>query len=227
MAKKHKFNKTEESIYTLLSLYVLINQNLEVLFGKEDIMHSNFDPENYSFSDLINDTVHEALIYQILLKTCSYLDEWNKIFGVHTEPKDRDKILVLKKIAKPAHKCISSWKHLRDFRNHYIAHNHRNENGENVFLNHKEYDAPQSLREIYLLAQCLDKMSNLIRFFFIEDLTKIVKMMPRKSTTKSRKVITKEEMTNKIKEIETIDAFISNSLMRNNIINSVVKNSKY
>jgi len=85
MNDKMTFDKTEESVYTLFSLSILAVQAFESLFNTEDILNADFDSKAPVFQEMVNDTIHEALVYQILLKSCSYLDEWDKIFGVKTE----------------------------------------------------------------------------------------------------------------------------------------------
>jgi len=89
------------------------------------------------------------------------LDEWDSIFGVRTEEADRNKVIQAKKIAKPAYKRITSWRQLRDFRNHFIAHNHRDKKGVNVYLNPQINHSPQSTGEIYLLVFCIKKMMDI------------------------------------------------------------------
>src|SRR5688572_19628185 len=172
--KKIIFNKTEESVYTLCSLGVLIIQALQSLTDDEDILNSDFDSAAPTFKDLVHDTIHEALVYQILLKSCSFLDEWNKVFGVKTEPKDKDKILIVKKVAKAPYKCISSWSQLRNFRNEMIAHNHRDKDGKNVFIQGHSYNSPQSNGEIYLLVFCIKRMVDVIYSFFKNEVEKVI-----------------------------------------------------
>src|SRR5262245_30166399 len=203
MPKKKKFNKTEESIFTLSSLFVLSEQAFEALTGKENILFSNFDNEKYSFNDLTTDTIHEALVYQILLKTCAFLEEWNEIFGVKTEAKDRDKIILIKKIVKPAHKCIATWKDLRNFRNHFIAHNHRDRDGKNIYLNIRNYDSPNDVYELYLLIYSLYSMFNTMRFFFKKEYEKITREIMPSLNTKRRKPRSKKYIKSKLEEIDT------------------------
>lgn len=216
--KKNRFNKTEESIFTLLSLYVLSKQAFESLTKDEDILSSDFDEKHTSFRDLVNDTIHEALVYQILLKSCAFLDEWNKIFGVHTEDIDKEKILRVKQIAKPAFKCISQWKNLRDFRNEAIAHNHRNKEGRNIYLNYLPYNSPQTNAEIYLLVFCLKKMIDVVNYFFADMVQYLVLNKLKFNTLKSDKLIPNSTIKKSIKEI---DEEITNSLMRIHILSSL------
>ena len=221
MKNKEKIilTKTEESIFTLLSLFILIEQAFESLTKNEDILSSDFDDIQSSFKDLVNDTIHEALVYQILLKSCAFLDEWNKIFGITTEPENRSKILTVKKIAKPALKCISDWKNLRDFRNEAIAHNHRNKNGKNIYLNYIPYNSPQANSEVYLLVFCLKKTIDVIHFFFKDVVEEIVLNKLKDLKLKPQKLMSKQQIKQRINDV---DYEITNALMRNSVILNLI-----
>jgi hypothetical protein len=168
---------------------------------------------------LVNDTIHEALVYQILLKACAFLDEWNNIFGVHTEIGDRDKIISVKRAAKPAHRCISEWKNMRDFRNEAIAHNHRNKEGKNIYLNYLRYHSPQTNSEIYLLLFCMKKMMDVLNFFFSDLLGELVINKLKYNKVKAEKPMGNRAIKKRIKEL---DMEISNSLMHISVITATL-----
>src|SRR5690606_13622460 len=111
--KRPRLNKTEESIFTLLSLFILTVQAFEALTEDENILSAEDNYSTGTFKEISNDTIREALIYQMLLKTCSFMDEWNKVFGVSTLKKDALKIREVKRVVKPATQNITSWKGLR------------------------------------------------------------------------------------------------------------------
>lgn len=190
MAKVKPLNKTAESIFTLLGLFILIEQALQALTKNEEILDSEFDENHNSFEDLVANTIQEALVWQILIKTCSFLDEWNTVFGVKTEDADKSRILDAKAIAKPAHKQLSHWKQLKEFRNEMIAHNHRDKSGKNIFLQGKAYHYPNSLGEVYLMCYCLKKMMDVIKFFFQNEV--------EQGFTNFQKIINKKPKTYKI-----------------------------
>jgi hypothetical protein len=215
--KKRKFNKTEESIFTLSSLCVLSQQTYESLVGSEHDAHLNSKSSD-SFKAICTDTIYEALVYQILLKACAYLDEWNKTFGIRTEEKDKEKIIAVKQLAKPAFKCLSVWKHLREFRNEAIAHNHRTKNGENIYLIKKPHDSPQTTAEIYLVVFCLNRMTRCIDYFFEEELNNVIRNLRKKRRWKDFKRMSKKEIKNRMKHI---DNEISDTIMRSHILNSI------
>jgi hypothetical protein len=200
--KSIRFDKTEESIFTLLSLCILTVQAFESLCGEEDILNADFDATKPRFEELMNDTIHEALVYQILLKSCAYLDEWDKFLGVKTEDKDSKKILKVKKIVKPAYKRITSWTNLREFRNQAIAHNHRDKNGRNIYLNDSTWHSPQSTGEIYLLVYCIKSMTEIVNCHFPDVAKKFVlRGLKDPSGEVTHRFIEEREIRNIIKEI--------------------------
>jgi hypothetical protein len=223
MKRELKINKTEESIFTLLSLFILIQQAVESIYGQEEILSSEFDSENKSFHNLVTDTIHEALNYQILIKSCAFLDEWNKVFGVKTEKRDEIKIKAAKSIAKPAAKQIYEWKQLRDFRNEAIAHNHRDKFGKNIYISSKGYHSPDTDGEIYLMVYCIKKMIDVMSFFFKEELNKVVKGLQFRKSPPKQKRISARKIEKIIKEIsDSIDEPISRIIMREHFISSFV-----
>lgn len=217
-----ELNKTEESIFTLASLYTLIHQAFESLFGVEDILNSEFDIENNNFHDMVNDTIHEALIYQILLKTSSFMDEWSNIFGVRTESDDQNKIITVKKIAKPAIKHINSWRGLREYRNQFIAHNFRNNEGQNVFLNKIQYHVPNSNGEIYLLVLALEKAINTVALFFPETMSKIIRVLPDKFIDELKyEPLSKQEILTIQNQLDAVENNLADISMKNSILNTI------
>jgi len=217
-SKSKELNKTEESIFTLLSLYVLIIQAFESLTENEDIIDLKFDYAHHSFKNLMNDTIHESLVYQILLKACAFLDEWNTVFGIDTETNDKELILKIKKIVKPASRCISDWKDLRNFRNQAIAHNHRDRNGKNIYINRVEYNYPQNVREIYLLVYCLKQMINVLRFFFETIVQDLLNNKLKRPKSRNIKIMSAREIKNKI---SMIDDQMIGTLMRIDVMSGL------
>ncbi len=217
MQKRKKLNKTEESIFILLSLCVLSQQAYEAITGKQLDAHLSHNDADENFKATCEETIYEALVYQILLKACSYLDEWNKVFGIQTEDNDRDEIIKIKQLAKPAYKCISTWKHLREFRNEAIAHNHRDKNGENIYLSKKPFNSPQTTSEIYLLIFCLNRMTRCIDLFYPEVITKVLTKMKRKGRWRDFKRMSKKAIKEKMKQI---DNGIADTWMRDKLISA-------
>jgi hypothetical protein len=182
----------------------LIQQALESIYGKEEILNSEFDSENNSFHNLMTDTIHEALNYQILLKTCAFLDEWNKIFGVATEEKDCEKIKTAKRLAKPAIKQIVSWKQLNDFRNEAIAHNHREQkSGKNIYIISKGYHFPDTDSEIFLMVFCIKKAMDVVSVFFKPEMQNVIANLKFRKAPARQKRLSGAYIKRSIKEINS------------------------
>ncbi|MFN8278337.1 MAG: hypothetical protein U0T84_12715 [Chitinophagales bacterium] len=213
-----KANATEESLFTLASLYVLIRQHFNTIVFHEkhfsDFIKQIDKNELQDDSWVIEDTIYESLVHQIILKSCAFIDEWHKVFGIKTLNEDRKKILLIKKIVKPAstllNKTIDS---LRPYRNEAIAHNHRDKNG-NVYLRKKKYDAPDSLQEIMLIVFCIDACVNELRSNFSSEFSSIINNLsllhsgklnpeaPKRSRTEIENIMnTIEEQINSSREM--------------------------
>jgi hypothetical protein len=147
----------ELSLFTLWSLFILIDQHYKALVRFRKVLDQDYDLKKENEIDL--ETIYEALVYQILLKSCSFIEEWDKIFGVTTEKEYEKDVRKIKSIAKPARKFIDSWKGLREFRNQAIAHNHRDNKGNNIYFIKKTFHMPNGLGELALLIYCIEKMS--------------------------------------------------------------------
>ena len=104
-------------------------------------------------------TLFNSLFYMTVIDSVSFIDEYQQVFGVKTEKKYKDRIIVTKAINKPLISKICEWKDLRDFRNNLLAHNLRiGKNGDYVFsIENLDYNAPRNLNDLFLL-------TNLIQF---------------------------------------------------------------
>jgi len=226
MKKANTLNKTTESVFTLTSLFVLIEQSIQAITGNEEILDSEFDEKHNSFHHLVTDTIHEALSWQILIKTCAFLDEWNNVFGVLTEEGDKERILTVKRIAKPAHKQLSHWKQLKEFRNEMIAHNHRDKKGENVFLAGKSYHSPNTIPEVFLMCYCLKKMMDVLKFFFHDEMHDAVLKFAivKDKKYKVKKPLSRTAIKKATKELDkAIDDKLASIAMRSAILESMFK----
>lgn len=221
--KSNQYNKTEESIFTLLSLTTQITQSYDSIFDNEDILNSDFKHFKGNYHELINDTIYDALASQIILKAIAYLDEWNNYFGVQTELKDKDSILYVKKIAKPAYSLLKEWKDLNDYRNHALAHNHRDREKQNIYLNNKKYNIPGSNGELMLLCYCVNKMSQVVAAFFQDEVKAVISIIS--NIIVKNEIEKSESITFKLKYIEKIrymDDAIADELMQKSVYESFI-----
>jgi hypothetical protein len=156
---------TEESIRILLSLCVMIEQNFFALIFYEkhlakDVLKSKIIPSRSD--DCVDEAVLESLWFQIILKSCAFLEEWDEFLGVKTTLEDNNRLLLIKKIVAPARREIAKWKDLKTFRNHVIAHNLRNSKKEFSLDDMHTYDCPQTNEELYYLVSFIQRMTKVL-----------------------------------------------------------------
>ncbi|MCD4663743.1 MAG: hypothetical protein K8R68_00635 [Bacteroidales bacterium] len=147
-------NKTIESLHILRFLNTLIGKYLKAL--KTDVK-DHVDS---------NSLIYFGVKSQILILACSYIDEWDNFLASKKNDKMDQRLIELKKQAKPAIDRIREWTGLKEFRNTVLAHNFRNKklNFESVFTNdYTDYlKIPDHITEIYLLSKCLDIATKIV-----------------------------------------------------------------
>lgn len=161
--------KTEESIRILLSLYIMIEQHYDAMtFYEKYLSEENFDNNEVPprEEDSIDESIIESLWFQIILKTSSFLDEWDNFLAVNTDSNDKEKLLLIKKIVAPARKEILKWKDLKAFRNEIVAHNMRNSKNEFILDNMHKYNCPKTQHELFYLVKFLERMIKILSHHF-------------------------------------------------------------
>jgi hypothetical protein len=144
---------------------------------------------------------------------------------VKTEKQDNEKILLVKKLVKPATKQLSFWKHLREFRNEAIAHNHRDKQGNNIYLAKKLYDVPEG-SELLFMIYCLKKMVDVLSTFFCEELKNSIHAVaekrtafwPKSSASSKRNFLRKKEEIDK-----QIDEPVASIILKMEILDTIVE----
>jgi len=117
------------------------------------------------------DLAHYITLYNtILLDVCSYIDEYNKHFLTKAEPQFKERILSVKKIAKPALKKVNEWTGLKEYRNQMIAHNFRVNEDAFSFNRLGQYNAPRTYSDIALLRKYLMMVQTIIEAEFQSEL---------------------------------------------------------
>ena len=95
------------------------------------------------------------LIGHLLILLILYLDEYDNFFGVKTEVEFADRILMIKKIAKPTTNMVRKWKDIGSLRNDIIAHTWRK--GKQFTLsNLGTYNAPKNFQDLLYLQTYLE-----------------------------------------------------------------------
>jgi hypothetical protein len=106
----------------------------------------------------------------ITIRTCAFLDEI-EISGLIGSDLRLNQIVVnFKRITRPIVNEFNKWDDLWKYRNHIVAHNFRqeikNKDGikqfPSVFFNIEQYDAPKTITDIYLIAECMRMIEEII-----------------------------------------------------------------
>lgn len=102
------------------------------------------------------DSISEIFGQQLIILSCSFLDEFERVFNPKEFPFETEKIQTLKQIVRPAIKRIKEWVDLKNYRNHILAHNLRVK-GQSVFEFElkPEYKVPTTIEEFALLADMI------------------------------------------------------------------------
>ena len=117
-------------------------------------------------------TLFNSLFYMTVIDSVSFLDEYQQVYGVKTEKKYKDRIIITKAINKPLISKICEWKDLRDFRNNLLAHNLRKgKNGDYVFsIENLDYNAPRNLYDLFLLTNLVQFSTDTIYSEFVNEI---------------------------------------------------------
>lgn len=169
--------KLYESLYIFLRYKQDINFLFELIidFGYRERKQNEWNPKEQT---------HYITMYNaILLNACSYLDEYNKHFLFKAEPELKDRVITVKRIAKPAFKKVNEWSDLREYRNQMIAHNFRVNEDIFSFTFLGQYNAPRTYRDIVCLRKYLMMIQGVIEAEFsfeMENVNSFIKSFPVK-----------------------------------------------
>lgn len=189
-------NTLEESLLILRKLSLEIGFRT-VLLLKGDIFKVQGDK-----NDKQKNIMFTTLLGMNIIDICSYLDEYEKIFGIKTENEFQTRILLIKTICKPVIKEIKKWSDLKKIRNWMVAHNLRINKGK-MFYNQLtlDYKVPKTIVEIELLSNCIQIINYVISSEFAEELTHASKQKIAK--VKDKEFLTKKECWNIINHLIT------------------------
>lgn len=112
--------------------------------------------------ETIDFAIIEALWFQIIIKACSFLDEWDNFLGVLNEDKYKARLKLIKQVVSPARRAFKHWKEIRKFRNEITAHNFRDKKHVVTIDKISEYNCPQSVEELYYLVSFLSRMIHVL-----------------------------------------------------------------
>lgn len=153
------------------------------------------------------DLTHYITLYNtVLLNVCSYIDEYNRHFLIEAELQFKERILSLKKIAKPAFKRVNKWTGLKDYRNEMIAHNFRVNGAVFSFNKHGQYNAPRTYADLAILRKYLMMVQTIIEAEFQPELQFVnphIKEFEVKKGNTNYDTID-EDLTSVVKEINSL-----------------------
>ncbi|SRR6266536_240428 len=155
-------------LYESLYIFARYAQDIKYLF---ELMIDSGYRERKADEWNRKDLAHYITLYNtILLDVCSYIDEYNKHFLTKAEPQFKERILSVKKIAKPALKKVNEWTGLKEYRNQMIAHNFRVNEDAFSFNRLGQYNAPRTYSDIALLRKYLMMVQTIIEAEFQSEL---------------------------------------------------------
>jgi hypothetical protein len=158
-------------LYESLYIFARYAQDIKLLFELIiDFGYRERKSDEWNKKEL----THYITMYNtILLDVCSYIDEYNKHFSSKSELQFKDRILSVKRIARPAFKKINEWSGLKEYRNQMIAHNFRV--NEDIFSFNKlgQYKAPRTYADIAMLRKYLMMVQTIIEAEFQNELANV------------------------------------------------------
>ena len=168
----------KSSIKVLLTLHVMLDQDYQALvYYSENLEEDYIDKTKYNIplkDEIIDSTIIDSLWFQIIIKSCSFIDEWDRFLGVKNESEYIEKLRIIKSVASPARKAIGFWKELKKFRNEITAHNFRDKEHVVKIDDIGKYDCPQNLRELFFLIAFISRLINILCKNFQEEIPEII-----------------------------------------------------
>jgi hypothetical protein len=199
-------NTVKTILHLTTQLHWLYDTNKTIYENRQQLSTIKYKNESYNknqFGQHLMSVANELII----IKACSFLDEYNKGLAPLNYPEYSDRIKLIKTILKPATKRINKWSDLRNYRNDIIAHNLKK--GTDYILNDNnkvEYNIPHTDNEMFLLCELIFMMTREIHNQFLE----IVKSLNHHEKISDHLVIDKKnidvlsEMLKVRNEIENI-----------------------
>ena len=155
------------------SLYIFLRYKQDINYLMEFIIDFGYHKKAQNEFTLKDQAHYVTLYHTILMNTCSFLDEYNKHFQAKSEPEFHERILSVKKIAKPAYKKMKEWKDLREYRNNMIAHNFRINEDVFSFKMSGQYKVPRTYLDLVLFRKYLMMIFGIIEAEFSDHMPKI------------------------------------------------------
>lgn len=204
----------KSSIKILMILYVMIAQDFESLiyYIKNESRHISDKEGNILPNDAtIDSTIIDALRFSIILKSCSFIDEWDRFLGIKNEDEVISRVKLIKGVVSKVRRELNHWRDLRDFRNEIIVHNFRGKNNMVTIDMMSDYNCPQTIPELYYLASLIERMISVLTANYSDITNEIVEKfgdMTSKQKSSSFDIDFKEMES----KLQIIDEEISNNI---------------
>lgn len=119
-----------------------INQNQENI--------ENFQDVGLNLTNYIN------------LETVSFLEEFDG-FKKNIEEQLHDRMMDVRKIIAPVRDQIKKWKHLEDWRHHFVAHPWRDKKGNFIIPDNTKFIVPRNWMEVGILTNLMNYIFQIVK----------------------------------------------------------------
>jgi len=155
------------------SLYIFAKYQSDIAFLFQTLMDLGYHVKGDG-DWTPKERVHYVTIYNtVLLNICSFVEEYDNHFLAFAESEFKQRVLSVKKIAKPAYKKVKEWKGLQQYRNNMIAHTLRIDKDEFSFSKLGDYDSPRTYLELVIIRKYFMMVYTIILMEFDEELSTI------------------------------------------------------
>lgn len=160
------------------SLYILTNTYDNITYLSEIMLDNNLTMLNPDKAEIKESIHYLALFKHSIIEACSFLEEYQNNFYPLAEAEFKERVLFVRKAAKPIVKKINEWKDLQKIRNELIAHPWRS-GKENEFSYTKifTYNSPRTFMELQFLRTYLQMIVGLIEAEFHKELSVLPQYM--------------------------------------------------
>jgi hypothetical protein len=171
LSEEDQIFQIENVIRTLGYLASQIKLTYDTAFltmeNKSKLSEIKYKDDFYNKTGTFDEYIYSICCSCLIIQCCSFIDELEQELNPKKFPLFRKRIILFKKICKPALNRIRKWKDLKNYRNNLIAHNFRI-NGKSIFSykNKVEYSIPNTPDEYKLLADLVFLMACQIVLFF-------------------------------------------------------------
>lgn len=192
--KKTAVTKLHESIHLLNVMQMGIETDVQTL---KALASSNIDAEHLA-------SVNYLTFKHGIIQVQSYLDEYRNYF---LKALNKDQKKKIEPFYSRINKELVRFPGMKKYRNNALAHNLRTDNRNSIFLHgdFRLYRVPQNLKEYMYILHCLSALSSIINTLFpnmYDEALKAVKERQERNKTPYMQMLSDEELTESLKQLE-------------------------